>query len=74
MVDVASGSPAVTRKATARVALIDLSPAAFNLLRECFRQFGIETIEVTGDASARFVREKFEGCVLQLNDRAEAIL
>jgi hypothetical protein len=74
MVEVGSGSPAVTKKTAARVALVNLSPAAGNLLRECFRQFGIETMDVTENASARFGREKFEGCVLQLDDHAEAVL
>ena len=38
MVEVASGSPAVAKKAAARVALVALSPSASTLLRECFRQ------------------------------------
>jgi hypothetical protein len=74
MVEVSSGSPAVAKKATARVALVTMSPATTVLLRECFRQFGIETVEIPEDPAARFGREKFEGAVLQLDDKAEPVL
>jgi PilZ domain len=59
--------PAPTpRKTAARVALFNLPETASNLLPECFRQFGIETIPVPEADADRLRREKFDACVLPL--------
>lgn len=63
-----------TRKTAARAALFDLPPAALNLLTDCFRQFGIETVPVTGEDADRLRREKFEACVLPLGPGAGTII
>ncbi|HTW59251.1 MAG TPA: PilZ domain-containing protein [Terriglobales bacterium] len=55
-----------TRRAAARAALVELNDASRNLLAECFRQFGIETVVMTGQAAERLAKEKFEACVLSL--------
>jgi PilZ domain-containing protein len=69
-------APAVlpTRRTVARAALFDLPPAALNLLPECFRQFGIETVAIAGEDAERLRREKFEACVLPLGPSAGTII
>ena len=44
------------------------------MLAECFRQFGVETVTLNGDAEDRLRREKFEACVLQLGGGAGALM
>ena len=64
-----------SRKVVATVALIALDGAATTILRDCFKQYGISTVAVGADAVQRLKREKFEACVLRLNEPgAEAIL
>lgn len=68
-----SGTP--SKKVVATVALIGLDEAASGILRDCFKQFGIRTTAVGDDAIQRLKREKFEACVLRLQEAgAEAIL
>ncbi|MCU1304813.1 MAG: hypothetical protein JWQ87_5097 [Candidatus Sulfotelmatobacter sp.] len=62
------------KKATARVALVDLKESSRYLLTECFRQFGIETVMVSTGAAERLRLEKFEACVLNLAPGAERIM
>jgi PilZ domain-containing protein len=65
--------PAV-KKATARVALIDLKDTAKATLIDCFRQFGVETVIMTSDAAERLSREKLEACVVKLGPGAEVVM
>ena len=44
------------------------------MLTECFRQFGLESINVAGDAVERLHKEKFEACVVRLNPTAEPVV
>ncbi len=62
------------RKSVARVALFDLPETAAQLLTECFRQFGIETILIAREDADRLRREKFEACVLSLEEAAGSII
>lgn len=64
----------VSRKASARVALVDLNDSSRALLAECFRQFGIETVVMSANAADRLHKEKFEACVLPLANGAEAVM
>jgi len=57
-----------TRKVAARAALVDLNESSRNLLSECFRQFGIETAIMTGQAADRLHKERFEACVVSLRN------
>jgi len=66
--------PPVTRKSTARTALVDLKDSSRTLLAECFRQFGIETVVMSSNAAERLHKEKFEACVLPLANGAEAVM
>lgn len=63
-----------TRKAAARAALVDLDESTRSLLSECFRQFGIETAIMSGQAAERLHKEKFEACVLSLGIDAETLM
>jgi hypothetical protein len=63
-----------TRKAAARVALVDLKESSRFLLTECFRQFGIETVVTSASSAERLRQEKFEACVINLGPGAEALM
>jgi PilZ domain len=62
------------RKTSALVALIDTREPARSILTDCFRQFGIETVLVAGDAVNNMKRNKFDACVLKLGPAAEGLL
>lgn len=62
------------RKSVARVALFDLPEASAQLVSECFRQYGIETVPIPREHSDRLRREKFEACVLALDEAAGSII
>ena len=62
------------RKASARAALIDLKDPARTVLSECFRQFGVETVVMSGNAAERLKSEKFEACVVKLAPPAQPIM
>ena len=64
----------VHRKTAARVALFDLSEASAQLITECFRQYGIETVAITCEQADRLQHEKFEACVLALGEAAGSII
>jgi Tfp pilus assembly protein PilZ len=64
----------ISRKASARTALVGLNESARALLSEGFRQFGIETVVVTADPAERLKREKFEACVMSLREGADAVM
>ena len=63
-----------SRKASARVALVDLKDPARSLLAECFRQFGVETKNLDGDAATRLQKEKFEACVVRMVPTAQPVM
>ncbi|MGD0508406.1 MAG: PilZ domain-containing protein [Terriglobales bacterium] len=44
------------------------------LVTECFRQFGIETVPIARENADRLRREKFEACVLLLGEEAGSII
>jgi PilZ domain len=54
------------RKSSARVALIDIKEPARALLVDCFKQFGIESVVMTGNIQDHLKREKLEACVVPL--------
>jgi hypothetical protein len=62
------------RKAAARAALVELNDPSRTLLAECFRQFGIETVVMTGQAAQRLAKEKFEACVLSLGADVASVM
>ncbi len=64
----------VRKKASARVAMVDIKEPGLQILHDCFRQFGIESTVMTGPAEDRLRREKFDACVLQLKPQSEGIM
>ena len=64
----------VHRKTAARVALFDLPEASAQMLTECFRQSGIETVSIGREHMDRLQHEKFEACVLALGEAAGSII
>ncbi len=62
------------KKTTARAALVDLKDPVRAVLAECFRQFGIETVVMPGNAPERLQKEKFEACVLKLGPAAQPMM
>jgi len=54
--------------------LVDLKENARSVLSDCFRQFGIETVVLSGGMTHRLKSEKFEACVLHLAPGAEAFM
>ena len=44
------------------------------LITECFRQYGIETVAIAREHVDRLQREKFEACVLPLEETAGSII
>jgi DNA-directed RNA polymerase subunit H (RpoH/RPB5) len=64
----------MSRKSAARAALFNLPIASSNLLTECFRQHGIETLSVPEVEKERLHREKFDACVLPLGASVGGII
>lgn len=64
----------VHRKTTARAALCNMPPASSTLLSECFRQYAIETVVLSGEDIERLKREKFDACVIPLGPAAESVI
>ena len=62
------------KKAAARVALVDVKESSRYLLKECFRQFGIETVVASGISAERLRQEKFEACVVNLVPASEKVM
>jgi hypothetical protein len=64
----------VTKRASARVALIGVKESAKMMLADCFKQFGIDTVVVKDSAPERLSKEKFDACVLNLGAEAESVM
>ena len=62
------------KKATARVAMVDLKTGTCSVLTECFRQFGIETVVLETNAVERLQKEKFDACVVKLGLGAQEVM
>jgi len=66
--------PQKTKKAGARIAIVDVKDTTRAILSECFRQFGIESVVMTANAAERLRKEKFEACVINLGPGAQAVM
>lgn len=71
---IGASSTSIRKKTSARVALVDMKAPAQQVLHDCFRQFGIESVVMTGPAADRLSREKFDACVLHLKSESEAVM
>jgi len=63
-----------TKKAAARIALVDLKDNTRTIRSECFKQFGIDSVVMTGNVAERLKKEKFEACVVKLGPGAQAVM
>jgi hypothetical protein len=63
-----------SKKASARVALVDVKEAVQSVLSDCFRQFGVEPVLLPGNTAERLKKEKFEACVIRLGPGAQAVM
>lgn len=61
-------------KATPRVALVSLPDSDCAILRDGFREFRVQPIILSGTGRERLKNEKFDGCVLPLDDEAAPLL
>ena len=71
---IALAPPRTARKNTARVALVNINEPTGSLLSDCFKQFGIEAVVMSGGLPTRLEKEKFEACVLHMDREAEAVM
>src|SRR3954470_4354708 len=62
-----AGLPAGAKPA-ARAILFAISSPTAETVRDCFRQFGVEAIYEDDPSGERLQREKFEACVVALDD------
>jgi hypothetical protein len=65
---------APTKRAAARVALVDIAGPGRPILTDCFRQFGMETVLMSGEAAVRLKKEKFEACVVSMGPGTKEVL
>jgi PilZ domain len=63
-----------TKKAAARIAFVDLKDTTKTILADCFRQFGIDAVQLPANSAQRLQKEKFEACVIKLGPGAEAVM
>lgn len=56
------------QKPGARVVMFGLDSATSEVLRDCFRQFGVDCVFDDDRSGQRLLREKFEACVVALDD------
>lgn len=61
-------------KTAARVAMLNLAPETAGVIGDSFKTFHIQTVPLEQDWATRLQREKFDGCVLRLDDDCEAVL
>ena len=62
-----------TEKVECRVALVDLPAEAAQMMRQVFVQFKIKAVECTTETMDP-TEQKYDACVVQLNDGAEPLL
>jgi hypothetical protein len=65
---------APAKRSAARVALVDIEGSGRTILSECFRQFGMETVQMSGEAAQRLKKEKFEACVVSMGPGTKEVL
>lgn len=75
MVQASAVHQSTVPKVQARVALIGLDPGTATILRDGFKQFGIQTV-ILEQASAedQINKQKYEACVVTLDDLATEVL
>lgn len=62
------------KQTSAVAALAGVDAVSAGVLHECFRQFGIDTVAIAAQDTPRLAHERFDACVLPLDDRAAQVL
>jgi hypothetical protein len=62
-----------SEKIECRVALVDLPAESSQMMRQIFAQFKIKAVDCTPE-SMQPTKQKYDACVVQLNDEAEPLL
>lgn len=65
---------APTKRASARVALVDIADHGRGILLDCFRQFGMDSVVMSEEAAVRLKTEKFEACVVSMGPGTKEVL
>lgn len=71
------GSPLSARpgkKFEPRIALVGIDARSAHILTRSFAQCAVQSIPIGEDFAKRLVTQKFEGCVVELNEQAPAVL
>ncbi|MGH9511095.1 MAG: PilZ domain-containing protein [Terriglobales bacterium] len=63
-----------TKRSAARVALVDIATPGRAILADCFRQFGMESVQMSAEAALRLKKEKFEACVVSMGPGTKEVL
>ena len=66
--------PTISKKSSARAALVNIKEPAGQIIAECFRQFGVEAVAIGNDAPERLRKEKFDACILRLDQTSEPVM
>lgn len=64
----------IQRRAECRAALVNLDDGNAAILRECFKQFRIQTVDLSVPDGRIFDREKYDAAVLRLQPGCESLL
>lgn len=67
-------APKASKKIVARATFVNISKASASVLRDCFRQFEIQSVDLEENPAQRLHREKFEALVVHLDDNAPEVL
>ena len=62
------------KRVSARAALVHLEDNVSSILQDCLRQFKIEAVSIGRNAAERLQKEKFDACIIMLNDKAMPVL
>jgi hypothetical protein len=65
---------AAAKKRKPRIALTNLDEPSIDALRDCFKQFGIDSVVVESEDGEFLRNEKFEACAIKLNSAASQVL
>src|SRR4051812_41071187 len=69
-----SSAVSVLKKAAARAVLFNVDEMSTAILRDCFKQFGIDVQHLKTQDAARLHKEKVDACVVYLDGDAGEIL
>jgi hypothetical protein len=69
-----SSAASVLKKASARAALFNIDEKTAAIFRDCFKQFGVDSLSLHSGDTLRLHREKIDACILNLNGEAGEIL